>query len=252
MLDSLFSTMHADGFATWKIHGRLHTKRGEIDFTAPHALADGRMFLRDVAQPLVEFAGPENLTSAPDAVSIRMSFESGPLTRFQQVLSYLLNERRFVSCERIAVAVSIAGDPLVEGQRNQVAFPIFEREELQRLLSTADWKQTLRFRALRECEAYRTWSAILRDKTPETRIRLLARAPLQKADLVVSYWGDLTRLLGKAGSASNSLSFGVTATNGPSQILILHRDQIGFRGLVTSKAQSLPQWSEDVIRLEAE
>jgi len=251
VIDNIFRLKRQDGISEWQIHARLQCVAGAIDLQVPHELTDGRRLLEEVINPLVSFVKDDHhFGIAPMGSRILQSMVPvGVLnrTKFQYFLLDLLREKENLYLDQICLAISLEDKSfeLPEDYRNQVVFPVIQREELIEAchFSRGDWKAFLEQKAQRELSSYQRIGPKLNSFSSDERRKFFARAPLYKADLVISYFGDLSRFIKTSNPVVlSSLQFGVTATAGPARVLVCYADEAIIRGTTTRRGDSTVNW----------
>jgi hypothetical protein len=249
--------MQTDNFATWTVHARLQSYSGPLCLSVPHALTDGRRLVRAAVSQLIAFADDGELLK-PRFSSIKPTIisrepRSALHTKFQNFLSDLLESDTFSRSENIclAVALDVESDPSFAGERNQVAFPVFQRNRLLELckLPKEAWKSAVLIAARKEAADYSRLASQLRHMESASRLKFFARAPIQKADLVISYFGSLSRLLPpNQGGVLSSLDFAVTTSRGPAKIFVCYDDGDSIRGTLTESGIQQVMWESAGIQ----
>lgn len=248
MLDGLFSLMNFDDFSKWRIHTRLRTTFGDVQTTLPHELADGRRILRDLLPTLASFRSQNSDLSASDgsaSVTLRAEPEQ---TRFQAYLKHLL-DNVFPKAGNIALGIDLSSQA-IEGlstQNNQVAFPIFTREELLALIRAdkATWISTLTQKGITEFGYYASLAPRLAAFSKEKRAAIFKRFPINTVDVVVSYFGRITDFVDVSSSTLNAFSCAVTVTRGPKYVHVCYGKGDLIYSCTSSEGAETFDWNEN-------
>lgn len=224
MLDAIFYHMAADEYAHWLIHARLCSVAGDIEISVPHFYCDGRKFMRTIPGALMSL-GRQHQQSWCRANSTLSDAAGGPLavgeeqTWFQTLLGHLIEIHGWDDDASIALAVDVSSelDSEASTQGNQVAFPLFKKNELLRLcrVHKKEWADTVMKAALLEFENYRRIGKLLPRLSPNKRREIYEKIPLHSAQAVVSYFGNIDRFIDADPAHLESLDFGGSTSRGP-------------------------------------
>ena len=200
--------------------------RGE-EIIEDHGLADSTTFLRQGIAPLAQLWPQSRYPGVSlESEMILRPIPKGDKTRFQCVFLDLLDQLAgSLPINSIGIPVSLRHMDIWSGSESiRIAMPIFSVEELQGLLkmNASDWTKALRAAALDNYMEIDPFLRRISGAPLRVRKRAYEKIPVNSCTIIVSYWGDISRVLpGFDHEDLLALDFAVTATRGPQRICVV-------------------------------
>ncbi len=224
--DTLFQMMEDDGYASWVIHLIVHRGGAPLEINIPHVYGDARYLQKEVfpiIKKIVSDIDPDTQTDIKNNVA---KIETKERSTFQLFLeSYLENDCEFVSGDTFAIAVDVRNTGILDlGNivRNQVAFPVYEFDELKQLVREprAVWKKRLHSDSARQLDQVDGIIKHLRTSPLEKRLRLWEKLEVNRCSELISYWGSLDQCLSR--EIAGKISCSVSTTAGPKAVTVMY------------------------------
>jgi hypothetical protein len=252
MIDRLFRDMSTDGYAHWAIHARVRRMPQDISISVPHELADAHTFLRTMVKPLLSLSDEPLLSQETTPIRVLQAVQK---TRFQSVLAAILDQCLIQNDEAlIGIAVSLRDYNIcTPTERNQIALPTFRAAEIRKLCQTRkdEWKSAIVSAALKNREDSLPVLARIARLSERPRLKAYDNIPVNKCDLVVSYWGDIHQTFLEVVERNLApLDFAVSASHGPKSICTVW--SVGAQTFARISTGSQQVWHSPLYKMEVD